>query len=315
MKKIYYVIIFIGLAVIALWVLYFSGWDQLVINLIIINIIIYILRKPLISLFSFFVKNRFYRAIFSITINVIWGVFLLWLVSTEYFEFFIALVPFLIVSASLNFKNIMNNFICGALLLTSEQFEIGDLIETNGIQGLVKEINLNYTQIREFDGGIVVIPNSNVHGSTIIRFTHDKFKIFEPLKEDEFRKKKYYKEYIKMINKILSSKIKTTTYVKKLEILGSVDPESLDGFLSKVFDIYQPIFGIRPDYSVDTTRFGRIRIMLYIKSEKPIIVLNYIDAFLRDILFELYKEDIYEGWDEYKKTLHELKSKNKEVEK
>ena len=117
--------------------------------------------------------------------------------------------------------------VSGALLLSSDQFEIGDLIETNEIQGIVKEINLNYTKIQEFDGVEIVIPNSNIYGSTTVKFTHDKFKIYEPLTREEFRKKRHYKEYVKLINKILSVKIKTTTYVKTLELLGSLDPNFL----------------------------------------------------------------------------------------
>jgi small-conductance mechanosensitive channel len=186
-------------------------------------------------------------------------------------------------------------------LLTAGQFEVGDLIETNGIQGIIQEINLNYTKIREFDGVNVQIPNSEIYGSTVVKFTHEKFKIFEPLKKEEFKKKKYYKDYLKLINKILSSNIKTTVYVKSVEILGVLPPENLDNILSEVFDIYEPIFGIRPGFAIDTTTFGRARINLYIKSDKPSIILNYLDAFLRDLLFKLYPDELLEGWDKYRK--------------
>jgi small-conductance mechanosensitive channel len=205
--------------------------------------------------------------------------------------------------------------VSGALLLSSDQFEIGDLIETNEIQGIVKEINLNYTKIREFDGVEIVIPNSNVYGYTTVKFTHDKFKIFEPLTREEFRKKRYYKEYLKLINKILTAKIKTTTYVKELELLGSLDPNLLDELLMYVFKVYEPIFGIMPDYAVDTTRFGRVRVMLYVKSSNPTIILNYIDAFLRDILFTLYPKRIYRDWEKYQETLLGTKTENEGDEK
>ncbi len=36
-------------------------------------------------------------------------------------------------------------------------------------------------------------------------------------------------------------------------------------------------------------------------SEKPILVLNFIDSFLRDLVFKLHSEEIYLGWEEYKK--------------
>jgi len=248
--------------------------------------------------------------IVSISVNIIWGIFLFWFLIEFDPTLFFAIVPFLVVAISLNFKNVINNMVSGALLLSSDQFEIGDLIETNEIQGIVREINLNYTKIREFDGVEIIIPNSNVYGFTTVKFTHDKFKIFEPLTREEFRKKRYYKEYIKLINKILTAKIKTTTYVKKLEILGSLDPDLLDEMLTNVFEVYEPIFGMLPDYAVDTTRFGRVRIVLYVKSGNPIIILNYLDSFLRDILFTLYPDRIYRDWEKYQENLIETNLKD-----
>jgi len=315
MKKKYYFLIYFILIFIALWVFYLPLWEQSVKNLIVINIIIYIIRKPLNSFAAYLFKKHSYRTAVSITITIIWSIFLFWLLYVIEETLFFAIVPFLIVAVSLNFKNIINNVASGALLLSSGKFEIGDLIETNGIQGIVREINLNYTKIREFDGVEIKIPNSDVYGSTIVKFTHDKFKIFEPLKKEEFHNIKYYKVYIKMINKILSARIKTTTYIKKVEILGSLDPIKLDERLLEVFNSYEPVFGIKPDYAVDTTRFGRVRVTLYVNSENPVIILNYLDSFLRDILFALYPDRIYKGWDKYQESLADSKLENEGDEK
>jgi len=315
MKKKYYFVIYVILSIVAILVIYLSTWTQLEKNLIVLNIIIYLIRKPLGSITTFISKKRSYRMIVSISVNIIWSIFLFWFLIEFDPTLFFAIVPFLVVAVSLNFKNIINNMVSGALLLSSDQFEIGDLIETNEIQGIVKEINLNYTKIQEFDGVEIIIPNSNVYGSTTVKFTHDKFKIYEPLKREEFRKKRHYKEYIKLINKILSAKIKTTTYVKKLELLGSLDPNFLDEMLMNVFKVYEPIFGIMPDYVIDTTRFGRVRIRLHVKSSNPTIILNYLDSFLRDILFTLYPNRIYRDWEEYQKSLLETTFKSEGDEK
>ena len=302
MKKRYYALIYIIIIAILFWVFYLSPWEQIIIDLIIIIGIFYILRKPISSLFNYLVKKRLYRAIILTIYNIIWGFFIFWLLLEFSDELFIAIISFLITAVSLNFRLILNNITSGTILLTSGQFEVGDLIETNEIQGIIQEINLNYTKIREFDGVTVQIPNSEIYGSTVVKFTHEKFKIFEPLKKEEFKKKKYYKDYLKLINKILSSNIKTTIYVKRVEILGALPPENLDSILSEIFDSYKPIFGLQPDFAIDTTTFGRARINLYIKSDKPLIILNYLDAFLRDLLFKLYPDKLFEGWEKYRKT-------------
>lgn len=301
MKTKYSVLKYIILIVIGILVFLFSTWPQIVINLVIINIFIYILRAPLKALAAYIFKKRFYKAIISVTINIVWSGFLLallWFVSDD---LFLAFLPFIILAVSLNFKNIVNNIASGLLLLASEPFEIGDLIETNDVQGIVKEINLNYTKIKEFDGVDIVLQNSNIYGSTIIKFTHSKYKILKKMKKEDFEKKKYYRRYMKQINKIMKLKIKTTKYVKQIEIPGAIDPKKVLESISKVFDRYEPIFGIRPNYSVDMTRYSRVRINLYIMSEKPNLVLNFIDSFLRDLIYEFHSEEIYLGWEEYKK--------------
>ncbi|MBY9010709.1 MAG: mechanosensitive ion channel [Candidatus Lokiarchaeota archaeon] len=254
MKKKYYLLIYLILIIVAILVIYLSTWTQVVKNLILLNIIAYIIRKPLMSITSFITKKRSYRTIVSISVNILWSIFLFWFLIEFDPTLFFAIVPFLVVAVSLNFKNIINNMVSGALLLSSDQFEIGDLIETNEIQGIVKEINLNYTKIQELDGVEIIVPNSNVYGFTTVKFTHNKFKIFEPLTREEFRKKRHYREYIKLINRIFTAKIKTTTYVKKLELLGSIDPNLLDEKLMNVFKVYEQLFGIMPDYALRTTK-------------------------------------------------------------
>ncbi|MEJ2296196.1 MAG: mechanosensitive ion channel, partial [Candidatus Lokiarchaeota archaeon] len=218
MKKRYYALIYIILIAILFWVFYLSGWEQLIVDLIVISGIFYILRKPTSSLLNYLIKKRLYRAIILAVYNIIWAFFLFWLLWVISNEVFIAIISFLITAISLNFRIILNNMTSGTLLLTAGQFEVGDLMETNEVQGIIQEVNLNYTKIREFDGVTVQIPNSQIYGSTVVKFTHEKFKIFEPIKKEAFKKKKYYKEYIKLFNKIISSNIKTTIYVKQIEI-------------------------------------------------------------------------------------------------
>ncbi|MHA1671295.1 MAG: mechanosensitive ion channel family protein [Promethearchaeota archaeon] len=300
MKNYYKYLIYLCLLIpLAIWVYFYSPLRELSVNLFLVIAIIFIIRKPFINLINFFLKKRYYQAIGAIIINIIWSFFIFWFIGTINTPFLVAILSFLVVSISLNVSKIVNNVISGALLLGSGQFEVGDLIETNGIQGLVQEITLNYTIIREFDGVDVIIPNSRVYGSSIIKFTRMKYQAYRRVKKKEFNKKKLYKQYVKMINKLLSSKSKTTRYIKPLELLGSVNPETLNEKIKLVFDRYKPVFGIRPAYVIDKTRFGRVRIKVYISSHKPKLILKFMDSFLRDLVYEIYQEEIFDGWDKY----------------
>ncbi len=305
MKKVYSYLIITSILIVAVILLFiFQILEQMVLNLIIINVILYILRTPILSLVAQLFKRRLYRAVGSLIYTVVMLIFIFLLILVVSQEFFILILPFLLVAFSINFKNIINNIASGVLLLGSEQFDIGDLIETNQLQGIVKKIDLNYTKIEDFDGIEVVVPNSNIFGSTVVRFTYGRYKSYTPLQKKDFKKKATYKRYIKKINTLLDSEERITRYVKSIEILSSIEPQWLFKCLDTVFEKYKPIFGKKPEYSFDSINFDRPKILIYIQSPKTATVFNFMDAFLRDILYEIYRKEIYADWEEYTSSQH-----------
>jgi len=68
-------------------------------------------------------------------------------------------------------QNIMQNFVSGVILLIEQPFDVGDSVELNGYGGTVLNINLRTTEMRTFDGLIVMIPNADVLSNTITNYT------------------------------------------------------------------------------------------------------------------------------------------------
>lgn len=58
-------------------------------------------------------------------------------------------------------SDIMRNIIAGLLLIIMRPFKIGDRIEIQGFEGIVKSISLRYTLIEKDNGQKVLIPNVN----------------------------------------------------------------------------------------------------------------------------------------------------------
>jgi len=302
MKKVYYPIYLIILFIVALWIILFSGWEQPLVNLLFVNIIVYIVRSPLINLVRYIVKKKIIQVFISAIINVIWGFFLFWLILILSTDLFIAVISYILVAISFTLKDVINNMTAGAIMLTSEQFGLGDLIETNNIQGTVKQIRLNHTRLREFDGVSIILPNSIVYNSPLVRFTHRSYGMLDKEQESEdIKDDKAYKKYMKKLEKAISKTGKVTRYVKVVEFLSGITPEQLDASLDKVFDKYEARLKYRPDYGVDTTTYGRIRVFLYLIADSAEQVLHNIDCFLRDIAYEVYNNMIYEEWESYKK--------------
>ena len=313
MKKTYYPIYIIFLFVVALWIYLFSGWDQLIVYLLLINILIFVVRRPLVNLVRILVKKKIIHVLVSSIINIIWGVFIFWLIFLLSTDLFIAVVSYILVAVAFTLKDIINNMTAGAIMLTSEQFELGDLIETNNIQGTVKQISLNHTKLREFDGVTIILPNSIVYSSPLVKFTHKRYGMLDKEQDaEDIKDDKAYRKYMKKLEKAIAKREKVTRYVKSAEFLGVISPEQLDTSLNKVFDTYEALLKYRPEYSVDTTTWGRIRVFLYLISNDTEQILQNMDCFLRDIAYEVYKDKVYDGWEAYKKQ-HLKSTPTKEV--
>ncbi|MCB0481443.1 MAG: mechanosensitive ion channel family protein [Flavobacteriales bacterium] len=73
------------------------------------------------------------------------------------------------------FKDIGENFLSGILMAFKSPFQIGDLVETQGIVGYVTELNLRETVIKSLDGKDVFIPNSKILNEPLFNYTIDGF--------------------------------------------------------------------------------------------------------------------------------------------
>jgi small conductance mechanosensitive channel len=290
MKKIYKIVGWLASIGIFILIYFYYGFEYLLLNLILLNIVAYVVRSILIDLFHSFIKNLFIRYILLIITNIIWLIFPFWLISVASPIYFVAIVSFLVVAISLTFQNIINNIASGIMLLSSEGFEVGDLIETNGIVGIVKEITLNNLKLEDFDGSITYIPNKTAFNSSVVRFTH------KPIKRE---KKVDLSTVVKKFGKLLTGEKKVTRYIKVVELLASIDPEKLEVLLEPIFKKYEPIFGVKPFFYANNTVSGisnRLSITIQIITENPKLILTYTDPLLKEILFKIYEPEINYGW-------------------
>lgn len=60
------------------------------------------------------------------------------------------------------FKDILQNFLSGILILLTEPFKIGDAIRVKDMEGVVEDIQTRATFIKTWDGQRIVIPNTEL---------------------------------------------------------------------------------------------------------------------------------------------------------
>lgn len=75
------------------------------------------------------------------------------------------------VAVGFAFKDILENFFAGILLLWQKPFRIGDEIRTNGLEGTVEDIDIRSTRMKTIDGELVVVPNGAMLSSPIVVLT------------------------------------------------------------------------------------------------------------------------------------------------
>ncbi|MDF0555315.1 mechanosensitive ion channel family protein [Kamptonema sp. UHCC 0994] len=72
------------------------------------------------------------------------------------------------VAIGFAFRDILQNFLAGILILLTEPFQINDQIVFKNFEGTVEEIQTRATTIRTYDGRRVVIPNSELFTNSVM---------------------------------------------------------------------------------------------------------------------------------------------------
>ena len=72
------------------------------------------------------------------------------------------------VAIGFAFKDILQNFMAGLLILMREPFVIGDQIVSGDYEGTVESIETRATIIKTYDGRRVVIPNSQIYTNPVV---------------------------------------------------------------------------------------------------------------------------------------------------
>lgn len=74
-------------------------------------------------------------------------------------------------------QELISNFVSGIFILRDEPFHVGDWIEWNGMEGVVRDVQLRTTKIETFDNEVITVPNSQLANNPVTN----------PVSNDELR--------------------------------------------------------------------------------------------------------------------------------
>ncbi|MEO8125701.1 MAG: mechanosensitive ion channel family protein [Bryobacteraceae bacterium] len=82
------------------------------------------------------------------------------------------------VAVGFAFKDILQNFFAGILILWRQPFSVGDQIRSGDFEGTVEEINIRSTRLKTYDGDRAILPNGDVYTRAILVHTaYDKRRV------------------------------------------------------------------------------------------------------------------------------------------
>ncbi len=71
------------------------------------------------------------------------------------------------VAIGFAFKDILQNFLAGILILLKTPFRVGDVIRFDGFVGTVDEIETRMTVLRTFENDLILIPNGQIYTNPV----------------------------------------------------------------------------------------------------------------------------------------------------
>jgi small conductance mechanosensitive channel len=159
----------------------------------------------------------------------------------------------------------IGNFIAGIFLLAARPFKVGDYVKVGVVEGMVQEINLNYTIILTAANNTVSISNLQLLDRDVINYLYEA--------------KKGYNVYC---------------YTFELAFDLSIPSEVLNKIFDEVCEKYSRILPQKPQYALVRTGFTeRVYLLyLYVDSPKDIFTLRPRVA-----------DEVYQRWDQERAKL------------
>jgi len=88
---------------------------------------------------------------------------------------FIAMLGAAGLAVGMALSGTLQNFAGGVMLLLFRPYKVGDLIETQGHTGVVKEIQIFNTVLNTPDGKTVIVPNAPVSSNSLTNYSAEGF--------------------------------------------------------------------------------------------------------------------------------------------
>lgn len=104
------------------------------------------------------------HSIFLIFQYIVWSIFIIYALNSLHIDW--NSIKYVVGGMSVGFgfalKDLLENFVCGIILLIGKEVRPGDVVEFDGTHGIVEKINIRATFIKTYDNAMISLPNTQV---------------------------------------------------------------------------------------------------------------------------------------------------------
>jgi hypothetical protein len=195
----------------------------------------------------------------------------------------------------LAFSQSLGNIVSGLYVLAARPFRVGDYVRVGTVEGIVREITLNYTRILLADETRQLLPNSKVVTSEVTNFrvtVSDLIKNTEEEAEtihEEKQRRSYLRSIDAAIGKLrnMASDADAFKYTFDMNIHMSYDQRAMQRHFDKVCKDYEKVFLARPTYQIWAKPVAAVTYRFTFIVDEPMMIISKTSEFMEDLL-EVY---------------------------
>jgi small-conductance mechanosensitive channel len=160
------------------------GSYSLSVYMLVLLVLVYVLTKIVLSLFARFffrlarkrnIEGGRQHSFYLLFRYLIWTVAIIIMLSVAGVQFSILLASSaaFLVGLGLSFQQTFTDVFSGIILLFEGTIEKEDVIEVDGVVGIIEEIHIRSTKFRNRDDQVMIIPNHKFVIDNVINWSHD----------------------------------------------------------------------------------------------------------------------------------------------
>lgn len=110
--------------------------------------------------------NTLASAIMRVGVYILATILIIGEINPSYTTALFASAGLIGVALGFGAKDLINDFMSGIFIITENQYRVGDIIEISGVSGVVEDITIRTTVLRDLSGDVHHIPNGTIKLTT-----------------------------------------------------------------------------------------------------------------------------------------------------